>query len=113
MKTGFRAFQLGIAGFIIPFMFVYAPELLLIGHPAKIALAFLTASLGIYCLAAGVQLCMLVRTTWYETGILLIVALLMIKPGLLTDGIGIPLFILVLLLQLNRKRRLAPAGSHA
>jgi TRAP-type uncharacterized transport system fused permease subunit len=105
MKTGFRAFQLGIAGFIIPFMFVYAPELLLIGHPLKIGLACLTAFLGIYCLAAGVQACMLVRSKWYETVILLFVALLMIKPGLVTDSIGIPLFALVLASQILRRRR--------
>jgi TRAP transporter 4TM/12TM fusion protein len=111
MKTGVRAFQLGIAGFIIPFMFVYAPELLLIGHPLKIILACLTAFLGIYCLAAGVQACMLVPSTWYETLMLLIVALLMIKPGLATDSIGIPLFILVLVLQLSRRRKQEPALS--
>ena len=105
MKTGIRAFQLGIAGFIIPFMFVYAPELLMVGHPAKIALACLTAFLGIYCLAAGVQSCMLVPSKWYETIILLIVALLMIKPGVVTDSIGIPLFVLVLLVQIVRKRK--------
>ncbi|MFP4034868.1 MAG: TRAP transporter permease [Desulfovermiculus sp.] len=108
MKTGLRAFQLGIAGFIIPFMFVYAPELLLIGHPVKIGLACLTAFLGIYCLAAGVQACMLVPSKWYETVILLFVALLMIKPGLLTDSIGIPLFVLVLASQILRRRRQGP-----
>jgi TRAP transporter 4TM/12TM fusion protein len=104
MKTGVRAFQLGIAGFIIPFMFVYAPELLLVGHPAKIALACLTAFLGIYCLAAGVQACMLVPSKWYETVVLLLVALLMIKPGLVTDSIGIPLFVLVFVLQWSRRK---------
>jgi len=106
MKSGFRAFQLGIAGFIIPYMFVYAPELLLIGSPLKIGLACLTAGLGIYCLAAGVQACMLVISKWYETGILLAVALLMIKPGLLTDSIGIPMFLAVLLSQWLRRRKL-------
>jgi TRAP transporter 4TM/12TM fusion protein len=104
-KTGISAFQLGIAGFIIPFMFVYAPELLLIGSVGKIITAFATATLGIVCLAAGVQTCLLVPTKWYETILLLAVAFLMIKPGLITDSIGFGLFALVFGLQwIGRKR---------
>jgi len=80
-KTGINAFQLGIAGFIIPFMFVYAPELLMIGSVWAILTSFLTAAFGIVCLAAGVQACLLVKAKWYEVVMLLAVALLMIKAG--------------------------------
>ena len=104
-KTGVNAFQLGIAGFIIPFMFVYAPELLLIGSPVHIIISFLTAAFGIVCLAAGVQGCLLVRARWYEIAMLLAVALLMIKPGLMTDGIGFALFAVVFIVQWLRKKR--------
>ena len=108
-KTGLSAFQLGIAGFIIPFMFVYAPELLMIGSTLKIIMTFITACFGIICLAAGVQKCLLVRTTWYETIILLIVALLMIKPGITTDVTGFGLFALVFALQWFRRKNFPPA----
>jgi len=108
-KTGISAFQLGIAGFIIPFMFVYAPELLMIGSAWKIITAFLTAILGILCLAAGVQACLLIKTKWYEVIILLTVAFLMIKPGLVTDSVGFTLFIVVLSLQWLRRRRVTEA----
>ena len=104
-KTGISAFQLGIAGFIIPFMFVYAPELLLIGSVGKIIMTFTTATLGIVSLAAGVQACLLVPTKWYETIVLLAVAFLMIKPGLITDSIGFGLFALVFGLQWVRRKR--------
>jgi len=104
-KTGVNAFQLGIAGFIIPFMFVYAPELLLIGSPIAILTSFLTAAFGIVCLAAGVQACLLIRAKWYEVVMLLTVALLMIKPGLVTDGAGFALFVLVFASQWLRKKR--------
>ena len=109
-KTGLSAFQLGIAGFIIPFMFVYAPELLIIGSPFKIILAFITASFGIISLAAGVQKCLLVKTTWYETIILLIVALLMIKPGIVTDVTGFSLFAVVFILQWFKKNQVIEAA---
>jgi TRAP transporter 4TM/12TM fusion protein len=106
-KTGISAFQLGIAGFIIPFMFVYAPELLMIGSAWKIITAFLTATLGILCLAAGVQACLLIKTKWYEVIILLTVAFLMIKPGLITDGAGFTLFVVVLSLQWLRRKHVS------
>jgi TRAP transporter 4TM/12TM fusion protein len=109
-KTGTSAFQLGIAGFIIPFMFVYAPELLLIGNIGKIIIAFTTATFGIVCLAAGVQACLLMPTKWYETIVLLAVALLMIKPGLITDIIGFGLFALVFGLQWIRRKRVIEAA---
>jgi len=109
-KTGLSAFQLGIAGFIIPFMFVYAPELLIIGSTFKIILAFITASFGIISLAAGVQKCLLVKTTWYETIILLIVALLMIKPGIVTDVTGFSLFAVVFILQWFKKNQVIEAA---
>ena len=109
-KTGLSAFQLGIAGFIIPFMFVYAPELLIIGSTFKIILAFITASFGIISLAAGVQKCLLVKTTWHETIILLIVALLMIKPGIVTDVTGFSLFAVVFILQWFKKNQVIEAA---
>lgn len=108
-KTGINAFQLGIAGFIIPFMFVYAPELLMIGSFGDILMSVVTAAFGIICLAAGVQACLLVRARWYEVLLLLAVALLMIKPGLMTDGIGLALFAVVFISQWFRKKRGATA----
>ncbi|MBN1829021.1 MAG: TRAP transporter permease [Deltaproteobacteria bacterium] len=104
-KTGISAFQLGIAGFIIPFMFVYAPSLLFIGEPWRIILTFITAVFGVVCLAAAVQRCMLVKAAWYEIILLYVTAFLMIKPGWKTDLTGFVLFILVVGLQWMRKNR--------
>jgi len=106
------AFQLGIAGFIVPFMFIYAPELLFVGSLWNILSALLTATFGVYCLAAAVQRCLLLKTEWYEAALLLVAALLLIKPGLQTDLIGAALFLVVFLLQwFRRKREGEPASS--
>lgn len=111
-KTGVAAFQLGIAGFIIPFMFVYAPELLFVGGLWNILTATLTAMFGVYCLAAAVQRCLLVNTRWYETVLLLITSFLLIKPGIQTDIVGAALFLVVFISQRHRrKRERIPAGS--
>jgi TRAP transporter 4TM/12TM fusion protein len=104
-KTGLSAFQLGIAGFIIPFMFVYARELLFIGDVLHIIWALATAILGVSCLAAAVQRCLLVRAKWYEVVFLLAIAFLLIKPGLMTDVVGFALFVVVFSLQWFRKKQ--------
>jgi TRAP transporter 4TM/12TM fusion protein len=107
-KTGLSAFQLGIAGFIIPFMFIYAKELLFIGAIGKILWALVTAVLGVTCLAAAVQRCLLVKANWLEVIVLYAVAFLLIKPGLMTDIIGFALFAPVMARQwLSRKSRSA------
>jgi len=115
MRTGVTAFQLGIAGYIIPFMFVYAPVLLILpgGGFLHILIAVVTALLGVYCLAASVQNCLAVQTTWPERVSLLLVALLLIKPGLRTDILGMILFALVIFSQLPRARdkRLSNAAA--
>ncbi len=112
-KTGVSAFQLGIAGFIIPFMFIYARELLFIGPIGQILLALVSAMLGVTCLAAAVQRCLLIRTAWYETLVLYAVAFMLIKPGLLTDLIGCALFVVVLARQwAGRKRRTVAEIEH-
>jgi TRAP transporter 4TM/12TM fusion protein len=102
-KTGLAAFQLGIAGFIIPFMFVYAPELLMIGSWPRILLAVCTAMFGIVCLAASVQRCLIIRATGYETVALMAAALHLLNP----DGTDRPscLLLLAFLSQILRRRR--------
>jgi len=106
MKTGVTAFQLGIAGYIVPFMFIYGPELLAIGPVHKVIFATLTATFGVYCLAAGVQNCLFIQTKYYERLLLLITSFLLIKPGLMTDLAGILLFGIVYLSQKFRQKNL-------
>jgi len=53
MSTGVEAFKLGIAGFLVPFAFVYQPALLLQGSWPAVAKAFVLTSVGVVCLAAA------------------------------------------------------------
>ena len=43
MVTGWRAFRLGIVAYIIPFMFIFQPSLLLIGDTATVVQSVVTA----------------------------------------------------------------------
>jgi len=56
MKTGFTATKLGIAAFIVPFMFCYSPSLMGIGSPLEVVWSTITAAIGIWALGAGVEL---------------------------------------------------------
>lgn len=54
-ETGWTAFRLGLAGYIVPFAFVYGPSLLLVGAPWEVFHTVLTAFLGVVCLAIAVE----------------------------------------------------------
>lgn len=97
MKTGWTAVQIGLAAFIVPFMFAYSPSLVLIGAAGEIILAFITASVGVASLAAAIQGWILTAESWWERAICFASALMLIKPGLMTDligGIGLAIVIL-------------------
>jgi len=86
-------------------MFVYCPELLISGPFHKVIFATLTATVGVYCLAAGVQNCLFIKTTSYERILLLVTSFLLIKPGLITDLVGAALFGMVYLSQRVRQKK--------
>ena len=52
--TGWHAFRIGIGGFLAPFLFVYQPPLLMRGTWGEIAVAFVSAVIGIGALWAAV-----------------------------------------------------------
>ena len=105
-KTGLSAFQLGIAGYIVPFMFVFAPELLMIGSFPMIILRLTTAIIGIFALAAAVQKCWIVKARWYEVILLFAAALLMIRAGWITNISGLAILAAVYLMQRIRKLKI-------
>lgn len=78
--TGWTASKIGIASFIIPFMFVYTPALLLNGSPLEIATASLSAGLGVVALAASVQGYLAGPLTAWGRLSLAVAAILLINP---------------------------------
>src|SRR6185503_5655868 len=54
-KTGWAAVKIGAAGFIVPFMFVYEPALLMIGDWPTILWRFTISCIGITVLAGGLH----------------------------------------------------------
>jgi len=91
-ESSLAALRLGATGFIIAFMFVFGPSLLMIGAPQTIAVMAITAALGVICLAAGFSGYLIGLASAWQRVLLLAAALVLIKPGVVTDAIGIALF---------------------
>lgn len=91
MRTSVTSFVFGLAAFIVPFMFFYSPGLLMQADWLETARNVVTASFGIYLLAAAVQSWLLGPTHLVIRVGLFVAALSMIEGGLLTDLVGIGL----------------------
>ena len=106
LRTGVNASKLAIAAFIIPYMFVLAPELLMISPDAMhIVLTVLTAIIGMVALSSALIGYLADNCAWWERLVLAAGGLMMIKPGMETDLVGVAIFAIILFLQ--RKRRTA------
>lgn len=91
-KVAFEAAKLGISGFIVPFMFMYNPALLLVGKPAFVLWACVSAIIGILSLSISLS-------GWFQGKIkiwariaFLIAGVCLIIPEIDTDLIGLTLF---------------------
>jgi TRAP-type uncharacterized transport system fused permease subunit len=80
IRTGFEASRIAMAGYIIPFLFVYNPGVLLKGGVGEVILALLTALIGIYLLVWGLEGWMLARIKTWERGVLLLGAIFIPFP---------------------------------
>ena len=104
-KAGWEAVRIGAAGFIVPFMFFYEPALLMIGDWQTIVASFITATLGTILLASALQGYLIRSATMWQRMVLFVAALCLIKPGWITDLIGLALLAVVLAGQYLAKMR--------
>lgn len=104
LSTSVESFKVGLAAFIVPFMFFYSPGLLMQGEWLVIARNVVTALFGVYLLAGAVVGYFKGPLTWYARLPLVVAAILMISGTLVTDLIGIAIAVIVFLLQRYRHR---------
>jgi TRAP transporter 4TM/12TM fusion protein len=98
-ETSVASLKLGATGYIIPFMFVFGPSLLMIGGWERILLTTVTAVVGVTALAASLSGYLLRPARLFERVLLFGAAIVLIKPGLLTDLVGFGLLGAVILSQ--------------
>ncbi len=104
MRTGYTAWRLGLAAFIVPFMFIYGPPLIMVGT-FEIILASVTSLIGVAFLAASIQGFVLTRLVLVERMFPFAAALLLIKPGWMTDLAGIVIGMIIAVIHVSKYRK--------
>lgn len=106
IKTGVNSAKLAIAAFIIPYMFVLSPELLMIDTTwTYLIWVVFTALAGMMAIGAGVIGYWVRKLYWFERIAGIVGGLLLIYPEGASDIIGLVVFIVLVALQYVIKRK--------
>ena len=105
LKTGVNASKLAIAAFIIPYIFVLSPVILMIdATPLALATTLVTAMIGMIALSSSLIGHLVTDMNLVERIVLFTGGLLMIIPGMVTDLGGFAVFALSILVQKRRQK---------
>lgn len=124
-KVGWMAFRLALAGFIVPFFFIYQPGMLLMGPDAAGQLVLNGAStlniiqsvvfglIGVWFLAVSVEGYFLIKFPMWVRPIFFVGAILLIAPGLMSSLIGLAVSAvgIVIILLIRKKQGNAGTGT--
>jgi TRAP transporter 4TM/12TM fusion protein len=112
IRTGITAFWYSIRTGILPFMFIFNPELLMIGigSAGHFLLVVAAAVVGMLAFAAATQGWWLARSRWYESVLLLLVTFTLLRPGFWLD-LAQPRFEVAPAPVLLERAATAPAGA--
>ena len=108
LRTGVHASKLAIAAFIIPYIFVLSPVILMVdAEPFTLIVATLSALIGMIAVSSALCGFLADHCRLYERVLLIAAGLLMIKPGGTTDMIGLAVFAAILAMQSMRVKKAA------
>lgn len=96
MKLGWVAWKIGLSGYILPFMFISSPELLMEGSWSAIILATISGTIGVFALSVAIEGYYRGEMNVIFRVLLLAAAFCLLYSGLLTDFIGYGLCIAIL-----------------
>jgi TRAP transporter 4TM/12TM fusion protein len=105
-KTGFISLKLAGAGILVPYIFVYAPELLMqTGSFVDIAWVTFTTTIGILALGVALEGFLLTEVNMFFRVITGAAALTLVIPNVLTDVIGLSLIAILIITQVTLLKR--------
>ena len=108
MKTGVTAFKLALAGFLVPYVYVYNPMLLFIDVvPLEMIQAIFTALLGVFLLAMATIGFYKAHLPWYLRITAFAGALGLLIPGTVSDLAGLGVLVLIFFIQTAKAKSLA------
>ena len=97
VKTAFLSIRLSIGAFLVPFILIFNPGMILIGTTTEIVQTTVTSLFGIAALGAGFMGYLRRELNWPERIILVGAGALMVHPSLVTDIVGIAAMVAVYL----------------
>lgn len=108
MKTGLQSVKLSLAGFIVPYIFVYNTALLLLDTTPLVALRVtITAIIGVSMIGMATEGFALTGMKWIERILVFVGALLLITADPIQDAVGFVILVVILFFQFRKKRRTA------
>lgn len=113
MKTGLKGFTFAMVGFLVPFVFVYNPPILLQGTLVEIVIATAQLALGTYFLAVMVSGFFKCNLNRLERVVLFVAAICLIAPEMISSIIGVILGVAILLLSVTRGKKAIKGGIPA
>lgn len=109
IKTGVVAAKLAVAAFIIPYMVIFSPALLMIDTNLwEIIWVVFTAVIGMIAIGAGMIGYWYRKVTWIERIVAVAAGLLLIYPESFSDIAGLIIFAILLVIQLFTKEKKSP-----
>lgn len=110
LKTGFEATKLSIGAFIIPYMFIFNPQILMINTTfIEVIPILITSLIGMFGVSAGLEGYVFRKCNFIERILFIVAGLLSIYPEFYTDIIGIGLIAALIILQLLTRKKKAVA----
>lgn len=110
LKTGFEATKLSIGAFIIPYMFIFNPQILMINTTfVEVIPILITSLIGMFGVSAGLDGYVFRKCNFIERILFIAAGLLSIYPEFYTDIIGIGLIAALIILQLLTRKKKAIA----
>jgi TRAP transporter 4TM/12TM fusion protein len=112
-KTGIEAFKLGMAAYLVPYIFALSPILVLVRPEGtttpmfifNVVFAILTAIVGMICIGSSTTAYLRTNNKWFERILLFAAGLSLIIPGITTDFVGIVVLAAIWLLQSKRIKK--------
>lgn len=125
MRTGFQALKLSLAGFLIPFIFIYEPAMLLVDveglmtnareYPLAsfidVATVLASTTVGLIALSAGLEGFFKTHINPLLRAVLIGSAILLVVPETYTDVIGLSIAIIIFILNYAKWKKEEPAAA--
>ena len=112
LKTGIKATKLSIGAFIIPYMFIFNPDILMINTTIDDVIPILITSLiGMFGVSAGLEGYVFRKCKAYERILFIIAGLLSIYPEFYSDIIGIAIIAILVIIQIATKNKINTAAA--